>query len=154
MSRPLALVVVLLLPGCRGGEPSVGRSDPPGCPAVAHPEAAEGWTAYRTADLDGAQLHFQAARDLCPSHVGARVGLGYVALRSDLDEVAHALFAGVLEDDAANVDALAGLGLLAWRGGRMEEARERFQAVLAFSPEHLEARSYLARIDSATVTKR
>src|SRR3990172_9030228 len=51
------------------------------CPAAANAEVAAGWEQYRRSAIATAQTHFEHAAARCPGHVGAQIGLGYVALR-------------------------------------------------------------------------
>ena len=150
--RTVSFLSLVFLAACGGDAPPSGEtvlSDPEGCPGVGNPEAAAGWDAYQAEDMSQAQVSFQAARDLCPSHLGARTGLGYVALRQGSDDVAAELFAGVVEDAPGNVDAHAGLGILAWRAGDHDGVRAHFGRVLELDPEHTEARDYLERVQES-----
>ena len=116
------------------------------CPEAGNPGAEAGWSALGTGRLEIAREAFSQALELCPFHLGARTGLGYVELREGLDQEAKVRFEGVLDSQPGNVDVLVGLGILAWRRGELEEVGRYFRQVTDLDPFNATATEYLARL--------
>ncbi len=133
------LVLVLLL---WSPMPASSQANCPGADA----RTDQGWTAYRSGDMETAEEHFRAVLSDCPGHVGARTGFGYVAMRTGQDENARDAFSTVLDVAPNTIDALVGLGILAWRAGEHSEVRELFERVQALDSGNQDARDYLARL--------
>jgi hypothetical protein len=104
------------------------------------------WVRYRAGEIARAHSLFGRAHALCPGRVGARVGLGYTALRGDRLADAHRWFAGVLAGDSADIDARAGLALVEFRTGDSLAAARDFEKVLRADPGHVMAREFLDRL--------
>jgi hypothetical protein len=77
---------------------------------------------------------FLEALEVCPFHLGARIGLGYVDLREGRDDSARERLEAVSEAVLENVDALTGLGILAWRRGDLPQVGSYFTRVLEVDP--------------------
>lgn len=104
------------------------------------------WTEYRAGMITAAEEQFRTAATLCPTHPGARTGLGYAALRRSQLGEARAWFEAVLIEHPDLVDALVGLGLIAWRQADHAAARTAFERALMHDPANEEARSYIPRL--------
>src|SRR4051794_5383171 len=65
---------------------------------------AGAWRAYRAGALDSAAALFHRADDLCPAHLHAKVGLGFVGLRQDRAGQADSLFKLVIARDSTYAD--------------------------------------------------
>ncbi|MFV1986948.1 MAG: tetratricopeptide repeat protein, partial [Gemmatimonadota bacterium] len=86
--------------------------------AAALPQIIDaGWREYRSGRISQAEATFTEATACDPGHTGARMGLGYSALRQGHGARARVIFETILAEDDTQVDALVGLGLLAWREG-------------------------------------
>ena len=116
------------------------------CPAAADPDVNDGWALYRDGSIETAREAFDRGHVRCPLHVGARAGLGYVALRLERLNEARGWFLGIVAHDPDNVDALFGLGVVAWQQGNDLDARGFLDRVLALDPAREDAREYLAQI--------
>lgn len=128
------------------GAVSSGASAQARCPEAAGSAVEEGWTAYRSGEVDEARRHFERAAARCADHPSALTGLGYVAMRSGEEDEARRLLERVVTEEPGHVDALTGLGILAWRAGDLPEVAERFRRVLQEVPDHPTALDYLARL--------
>jgi tetratricopeptide (TPR) repeat protein len=106
-----------------------------------------GWVLYRLQDVSAARARFAAAFAADPENHGARIGLGYCALRESALPDAERHFEAVVQARPEDVDALVGIGLVRYRQGRGEEAASHLRAVLGLAPEHEEARTILARLE-------
>jgi len=111
--------------------------------------AERGWTEYRAGRLESASNLFTLAMRSCPSHDGARIGMGYVTLRNNDIESASRWFQLVASHDTTNVDALVGSGLVAFRLGNGREAASFFERVLSREPNHATALAYLEQTRTA-----
>ncbi len=107
---------------------------------------ASGWTAYRSRSLDVATARFRAAERLCPGSPGARVGLGFVALREDRASAADSLFRLVLASDTAYADAWEGQARAAWRLGKPELAVAAGQRALVLDPHNSDLAAWLDEV--------
>jgi tetratricopeptide (TPR) repeat protein len=117
--------------------------DPPTLDAL----LLHGWVLYRLQDVAAARARFAAVLDLEAEHHGARVGLGYCALREAALAEAEQHFEAAVGAQPQDVDALVGIGLVRYRQGRRDEAATHLRAVLGLAPEHEEARTILARLE-------
>ncbi len=120
------------------------------CPAAADGLVAVAWDHYRAGDIPSAEEAFAAAAGRCPSHQGARVGLGYAAMRLERPTEADSLFRAVLADNPDVIDALVGLGLLAWRSGDLAGVHRNFSRVEALDPGNETANRYLSLLPTGT----
>lgn len=134
---PLALAACALLGGCSAGED---------CSMEVDDLVERGWVRYREDSIQEAGGLFREARKRCREHVGARIGLGYVALRSQDTAAARRWFEAVLAEDSTVTDALVGLGLVEWRVGNNAAARSLLFSAVAADPTNTEAQEYLSRI--------
>lgn len=114
------------------------------CPTPVGGLVEAAWDHYREGDISSAERTFAQAVDACPSHQGARVGLGYAAMRLERITQADSLFRAVLADNPNVVDALAGLGLIAWRSGDYDGVFGNFTRVDALDPGNETANRYLS----------
>jgi tetratricopeptide (TPR) repeat protein len=89
---------------------------------------------------------FLQVLEVCPFHLGARIGLGYVDLREGRDDSARERLEAVSEAVLENVDALTGLGILAWRRGDLPQVGNYFTRVLEVDPGNVTAEDYLSRL--------
>ncbi|MDX1394625.1 MAG: tetratricopeptide repeat protein [Gemmatimonadota bacterium] len=109
----------------------------------------DGWAEYQAGRVSEAERRFSIAAACEPEHIGARVGLGYAALRQGHDARTRGLFEGVLEDSPDQVDAIVGLGLLAWRQGETAEAARLAGRAVELDPGNEEARALHSRTGAA-----
>ncbi len=133
----LLVAVGCLLPWA-GAVPD--RCGPEGAAAL-----REGWDQYRAGRIVEAKAAF--GRSLaCETHsIGARVGLGYAALREQREDEAARLFEEVLDESPDLVDAHVGRGLLAWRIGDSVTAFEAAVRAIELDPANEEALALYAR---------
>lgn len=146
----LALAPLLAIPPW----PNAAQAqEPPGAPcpeeAAADSLTDAAWDRFRAGEIEAAGSAFRASLERCPEHRGARVGLGYVALRQGRLERARSRFRGVSAEFPSDVDAHLGLGLVAWRSDRHVDAAEHMLAVLGEDPDNATAREILERIPEA-----
>lgn len=106
-----------------------------------------GWALYRLDDRPNARAQFEAALARDVALLGARVGLGYVALRDDALAAAEREFRDVLAAQADHPDALVGLAIVEERRGRPAQAVTHLKSALGAAPEHVEARTLLAKLE-------
>ncbi len=106
-----ALVASALL--CAGA----AGADPPPCPPETATCLGAGWKALRTDSLLAALGLFERAGRLCPSDIGAKVGLGTTHLKLGYLMRAESLFTAVTSADPANSDGWDGLMTSAYRLG-------------------------------------
>ncbi len=142
-ARSLPLIALLsLLGGTLAGQEN--------CPAPADTLVAAAWDHYRAGDTPSAEEAFASAADKCPSHLGARVGLGYAAMRLERPTQADSLFRAVLADNPDVMGAPVGLGLLAWRSGDHAGVYRSFSRVDSLDPGNETANRYLSLLPMGT----
>ncbi|MEX2527895.1 MAG: tetratricopeptide repeat protein [Gemmatimonadota bacterium] len=145
---PAVLLVATVLLAWTAGS-GVGQEVPRpagSCPVQANPFAAAGWEAYQAGEIPTARRAFQDALDLCPRHLGAGIGMGYVELREDDVAQATQRFRMALEQAPDNIDALIGAGLAAWRQARLDDVALHFLRVEGLDPGNATARQYLEQL--------
>jgi hypothetical protein len=105
-----------------------------------------GWIRFRQGEIAQADSLFARAHAVCPTRIGARVGLGYTTLRSDRLREAQRWFAGALAIDAGDIDARLGSALVAYRMGDSLAAIRDFEAVRRADPANATALEFLDQL--------
>ncbi|MBX3133547.1 MAG: hypothetical protein KF689_09215 [Gemmatimonadaceae bacterium] len=151
--QPRARFVVLLALGTMAllAARAAGRASPErtvDCDiAAANLVIDSGWTHWRNGDVAAAEGAFRRGVSFCREARRAWTGLGYVALRRDLVDLAIARFdTAFAVDSVRDTDEAIGLGLATFRAGQLARARAAFLLADSLAPGDSVVRDYLQRI--------
>lgn len=140
------LAAAVLVASVLAPTPGIAQETETRCAPSAAPEVEAGWVAYRAGDFVLADDRFAVAARCPDLREAARIGLGYVALRTDRLDVASEIFAGITAAADAPPDAWFGSALVAWREGDGERVEHAVTRVLELAPDHEGALDLLRRL--------
>lgn len=106
----------------------------------------QGWSFYRTGNLNQANDLFSAMLKTNPDNSQAKLGLGYCAYRKEDYVTAEQLLLNALETLPNNADALGGLGLIYAHTNRLTEAVAKLEQALVIAPSNRELQDILSRV--------